>query len=74
MQRLSALIVLMALSAAAHGQTFPEPRTLKLNELVYVLLGPIQHAYSRVKKGFRTGQSESEIRKPLELSISASRH
>jgi hypothetical protein len=40
MRRLNTLIALLALGAAAHGQTFPEPRTLKINERVYVLLGP----------------------------------
>jgi hypothetical protein len=47
MRRLGALIALLALGAAAYGQTFPEPRTIKINERVYVLLGPIQHAINR---------------------------
>ena len=51
MRRLSALIVLIALGAGAHGQTFPEPRTLRINERVYVLLGPIQHA-NRFNQGY----------------------
>jgi cyclase len=51
MRRLSALIVLTALGAAAYGQTFPEPRTLRINERVYVLLGPIQHA-NRFNQGY----------------------
>ena len=51
MRRLGALIALLALSAAAHGQTFPEPRTLKINERVYVLLGPIQHA-NKLNQGY----------------------
>jgi cyclase len=46
-----ALIALLALGAAAHGQTFPEPRTIKINERVYVLLGPIQHA-NRLNQGY----------------------
>ena len=51
MQRLSALIALLALGAAAYGQTFPEPQTLKINDRVYVLLGPIQHA-NRINQGY----------------------
>src|SRR5512134_4116991 len=51
MRRLSALIVLIALGAAAYAQTFPEPRTLRINERVYVLLGPIQHA-NRLNQGY----------------------
>lgn len=51
MIRLCALITLLALGAAAHGQTFPEPRTLKINERVYVLLGPIQHA-NKINQGY----------------------
>ena len=51
MSRLSALLTLIVLSAAAHGQTFPEPRTHRINERVYVLLGPIQHA-NRFNQGY----------------------
>ncbi|MBC7772165.1 MAG: MBL fold metallo-hydrolase [Pyrinomonadaceae bacterium] len=51
MRRLGALIAVLALSVAAHGQTFPEPRTLKINERVYVLLGPIQHA-NKLNQGY----------------------
>ena len=51
MRRLCMLIVLMILGAAAHGQTFPEPRMLKINERVFVLLGPIQHA-NRLNQGY----------------------
>jgi glyoxylase-like metal-dependent hydrolase (beta-lactamase superfamily II) len=51
MRRAGALIVLLALGAAAYGQTFPEPRTLKVNDRVYVLLGPIQHA-NRLNQGY----------------------
>jgi cyclase len=51
MRRLSALIALLAVGAAAYGQTFPEPRTLKINDRVYVLLGPIQHA-NRLNQGY----------------------
>ena len=48
---LSALIVLITLGATAYGQALPEPRTLKINERVYVLLGPIQHA-NRFNQGY----------------------
>jgi glyoxylase-like metal-dependent hydrolase (beta-lactamase superfamily II) len=51
MRRLGALIALLALSATAYGQTFPEPRTIKINDRVYVLLGPIQHA-NRLNQGY----------------------
>ena len=51
MQRLAALIAFLALGAAAHGQTLPEPRTIKINDRVYVLLGPIQHA-NRINQGY----------------------
>jgi glyoxylase-like metal-dependent hydrolase (beta-lactamase superfamily II) len=51
MRPLSALLALMALAAAAHGQTFAEPRTLKINDRVHVLLGPIQHA-NRLNQGY----------------------
>src|ERR1700694_3104379 len=36
---------------AAYGQTFPAPRALKINNRVYVLLGPIQHA-NRFNQGY----------------------
>lgn len=51
MRRLGVLIALMVLVAAAHGQAFPEPRTLRITERVYVLLGPIQHA-NRFNQGY----------------------
>jgi cyclase len=51
MRRLGALITLIALCTAAYGQTFPEPRTLKINDRVFVLLGPIQHA-NRSNQGY----------------------
>jgi len=51
MRPLGALIALLALSAIAHGQTLPEPRTLKINDRVYVLLGPVQHA-NRINQGY----------------------
>jgi hypothetical protein len=43
-RRIAALIVLATIGAGAHAQALPEPRTLKLSERVYVLLGPVQHA------------------------------
>jgi cyclase len=49
--RIGTLITLVALGAAAHGQALPEPRVVKLNDRVYVLLGPVQHA-NRVNQGF----------------------
>ena len=51
MRRLCALIAFMTLGAAAYAQTFPEPRTHKINERVFVLLGPIQHA-NRFTQGY----------------------
>lgn len=51
MRWLSALIALLALGAAAHAQTFPEPRALRINDRVHVLLGPIQHA-NRFNQGY----------------------
>jgi cyclase len=51
MRRHSALIALLAVGAAAYGQTFPEPRTLKINDRVYLLLGPIQHT-NRLNQGY----------------------
>jgi len=38
------LIILMPLAPSLCAQSLPEPRTVQLNERVYVLLGPIQHA------------------------------
>jgi cyclase len=51
MRRIGAVIALTAIGVGAQGQTFPEPRTLKLNDRVYVLLGPVQHA-NRINQGF----------------------
>jgi len=50
-RRLGVLIAFLALGAAAYGQTFPEPRTFKVNDRVYVLLGPIQHA-NKINQGY----------------------
>ena len=51
MRRLSVLVALIAIGAAAYGQTLPESRTLKLNDRVFVLLGPVQHA-NRFNQGY----------------------
>ena len=51
MRQAGVLVALMALFAAVHAQTFPEPRRLKINERVYVLLGPIQHA-NKLNQGY----------------------
>jgi glyoxylase-like metal-dependent hydrolase (beta-lactamase superfamily II) len=37
--------------AAAHAQSLPEPRAVQVNDRVYVLLGPVQHA-NRVNQGY----------------------
>ena len=47
MRRFCPLIVLLAFCIAAYGQPFPQPRTVRLNDRVYVLLGPVQHANRR---------------------------
>jgi cyclase len=44
-------LALFLMAAAAHGQPLPEPRVLKINERVHVLLGPIQHA-NRANQGY----------------------
>lgn len=44
MPRVASLIVSLVLVAAVHAQTLPEPRVLRINDRVHVLLGPIQHA------------------------------
>jgi glyoxylase-like metal-dependent hydrolase (beta-lactamase superfamily II) len=52
LRRLGPLMALLALAAAAYGQqTFPEPRKIKINDRVYVFLGPIQHA-NRLNQGY----------------------
>jgi glyoxylase-like metal-dependent hydrolase (beta-lactamase superfamily II) len=43
--------IALAVAQAAYGQTFAEPRTVKINDRVYVLLGPIQHA-NRINQGY----------------------
>ena len=47
---IGALLACLALDAA-HGQAFPEPRVVRINERVHVLLGPIQHA-NRINQGY----------------------
>jgi cyclase len=44
MRRVLFMIALQTLSAAAHAQALPEPRAVRINERVHVLLGPIQQA------------------------------
>ena len=51
MRPLCALIFLLGLSAGALGQTLPEPRVVRINDRVYVLLGPVQHA-NRLNQGY----------------------
>jgi len=51
LRRLGALIAFLALGTAAYGQTFPEPRTIRISDRVYVLLGPVQHA-NRLNQGY----------------------
>ena len=44
MRSVGALIAVLSFFTPACAQSLPEPRTHKINEHVYVLLGPIQHA------------------------------
>ena len=44
-------MALLVFGAHAVAQTLPEPRTIKINDRVYVLLGPIQHA-NRLNQGY----------------------
>ena len=46
-----ALAASLLFSAAAYGQAFQEPRTVRLNDRVYALLGPVQHA-NRANQGY----------------------
>ena len=50
-ERVGVLIAFLILSAAAYGQAFPEPRTVRVSERVHVLLGPVQHA-NRLNQGY----------------------
>ena len=44
MRKTFVLLALLILGASAYAQTMPEPRTVRINDRVHVLLGPIQHA------------------------------
>jgi cyclase len=44
MKTLLGLIAVLVLNGVASAQTFHEPRTVKINDRVFALLGPIQHA------------------------------
>ena len=50
---LAALVTSLTLAACAHApeQTLPEPRTVRINERVFVLLGPVQHA-NKLNRGY----------------------
>lgn len=51
MRRFCGLVFLLALGTGALGQALPEPRAVQINDRVYVLLGPVQHA-NRLNQGF----------------------
>ena len=51
MRKTLILLALLILGAPVHAQTMPEPRTVRINDRVYVLLGPIQHA-NRDNQGY----------------------
>ena len=51
LRSIGALMAFLVLSAAAHGQPFPEPRAVRINDRVHVLLGPVQHA-NRHNQGY----------------------
>ena len=42
MKTLFGLIAVLVFNVAANAQTFQEPRTVKINDRVFALLGPIQ--------------------------------
>src|SRR4051794_23346283 len=44
---LAAFCSFVLFAGSALGQPLPEPRTVKINDRVYALLGPIQHANPR---------------------------
>jgi glyoxylase-like metal-dependent hydrolase (beta-lactamase superfamily II) len=46
MKSLFGVIAALVLHVAANAQTFREPRAVKINDRVFALLGPIQHANS----------------------------
>jgi len=41
------LIALLLTATAVNAQSLPEPRTVRINDRVYALLGPVQHANKR---------------------------
>lgn len=43
-RQIGVFITLVVVSAGVCAQPFPEPRVIRLNERVHVLLGPLQHA------------------------------
>lgn len=43
-RQIGVFITLVVVSAGVCAQAFPEPRVIRLNERVHVLLGPLQHA------------------------------
>lgn len=44
MRKTFVLLALLVSGASAYAQAMPEPHTVRINDRVYVLLGPIQHA------------------------------
>lgn len=44
-------IAWLVVASAAQAQPLPEPRTVRINDRVYVLLGPVQHA-NRANQGY----------------------
>lgn len=44
MRKTLVLLALLIPGASAYAQTMPEPRTVRISDRVYALLGPIQHA------------------------------
>ena len=51
MPRVVALVGLLLFGAPSWAQGFPEPRTVRVNDRLQVLLGPIQHA-NRLNQGY----------------------
>lgn len=51
MRCVGALLALLVVCGVSHAQPLPEPRTVRLNDRVHVLLGPIQHA-NRFNQGY----------------------
>lgn len=48
---ISLVAFVVAIAAPAFGQSFPEPRTVRVNPRVFVLIGPAEHA-NRVNQGY----------------------